>query len=81
MHEQRGKNLLPLLLLPGGDDDDIDDDDGDDSGAICSVNKTNMDLGATVVILSKDATIAPQLCLFSPQIYHFFYQHLCAFLC
>ena len=32
MHEQRGKNLLPLLLLPGGDDDDIDDDDGDDSG-------------------------------------------------
>ena len=31
MHEQRGKNLLPLLLLPGGDDDDIDDDDGDDS--------------------------------------------------
>ena len=33
VHEQRGKNLLPLLLLPDGDDDDdIDDDDGDDSG-------------------------------------------------
>ena len=39
MHEQRGKNLLPLLLLPDGDDDDdIDDDDGDDSGILKNIN-------------------------------------------